>query len=573
MKNKVGINKILLLFGVMFIGLLCLSCVVFTVWLFARMGKNAAPKTVLNYGWDVVVNSERYSGIDLRTFTFRNIRKGDRITLNCILPENMSDDSTILVHLHYTDVIVYIDGEEIFREDTARYATGQPLGNGFYTVMPGPGSGGRKLSIVMRAGEDNAFSSIDSPEIWRASTFRQDYAADRIWYLALAFFFIVVGCSMALTTVALEFRRTYSPIDIFRLGNLALFAIALGIWIMGEMDLTEIFMEDIILKSEIKYFAFYLIPVFFVGYHFENDKSDRIATRNVIFGMAWVACALFFLLNLHQHMINGQSLRAHLSVSHALDAVTLILVVGTRIIDLKKGQGRRRISTYATLFTGIAAMIDLVRFNYLYYFSPNGGAGFSMNTIYVVMIFFVLSLFFDYMSGAINDAREEERLGIISKLAFTDPLTGFYNRQSAENYYDEVDYSGSRYVLVQFDLNYLKKANDTYGHDQGDRYIVQFAETLKLVFEGKGYMARTGGDEFVLVMLPEEDGDRQWLDGKLRDLNAILSGRDTGHSGLTMSTAYGVYDSKEGTAASVRDGLRIADNRMYEMKKEMKAGR
>ena len=40
-----------------------------------------------------------------------------------------------------------------------------------------------------------------------------------------------------------------------------------------------------------------------------------------------------------------------------------------------------------------------------------------------------------------------------------------------------------------------------------------------------------------------------------------------------MSTAYGSYDSFDGEAGNIRDGLRIADARMYEMKKAMKAGR
>ena len=60
---------------------------------------------------------------------------------------------------------------------------------------------------------------------------------------------------------------------------------------------------------------------------------------------------------------------------------------------------------------------------------------------------------------------------------------------------------------------------------------------------------------------------------KLKNLNAILANKDTGHSGLRMSTAFGSYDSAVGDAGDIRDGLRQADAKMYEMKKLMKAGR
>ena len=191
----------------------------------------------------------------------------------------------------------------------------------------------------------------------------------------------------------------------------------------------------------------------------------------------------------------------------------------------------------------------------------------------MLMVFFVLSLFFDYMSTTVRDAREEERIGIISKLAYTDALTGLNNRQSTERFFDSIDSDGEDYVVVEFDLNSLKKANDTYGHEEGDRYITLFAETLKHIFEGKGYIARTGGDEFVYVMIPKLENDRNWLQDKLKNLNAILANKDTGHSGLKMSTSFGAYDSIDGDARTIRDGLRIADARMYEMKKAMKAGR
>lgn len=51
-------------------------------------------------------------------------------------------------------------------------------------------------------------------------------------------------------------------------------------------------------------------------------------------------------------------------------------------------------------------------------------------------------------------------------------------------------------VIFMFDLNDLKKCNDTFGHDYGDRYIKMAAESLKKIFAGEGRCYRIGGDEF-----------------------------------------------------------------------------
>ena len=51
-----------------------------------------------------------------------------------------------------------------------------------------------------------------------------------------------------------------------------------------------------------------------------------------------------------------------------------------------------------------------------------------------------------------------------------------------------------------FDLNDLKKCNDTYGHDYGDQYIMMASEILKKLFALDGKCYRIGGDEFCALV-------------------------------------------------------------------------
>ena len=572
-KRKQSVVRILI------VAFICVCSVMYSWNLLVKLGADKGATHVLNYGWNLKFNSQSYSGVDLRSFYFDKIKRGDVVELSCTLPENIPFSSELLVPIHYYDVRAYLDGEILFEADTDRYESGQGLGSGFYTIDLPPASYGKTLKLVIRAGEDKAYTSLASPEIWRASTFYQDYAAGKTLYIALSFFFIVVGMAMIIMALAQEFRGTFAFADSVRFCSLSLLAMSFGIWIFTGMNLTEVFTRDIISKVDVNYISFFFIPIFFIGFHFESgrfkdEKGVRQARRrNILFGTVWLIGLIYIAIVVYRHYFLGESLRAHLLIAHVYDAFVIFLLVFIRCYDLYKGQNNHQISSYATIMTGFAALIDIVRYNYFYRLSPRGSAGFTISVTCVVMIFFVLSLFFDYMTTTIMDAREEERIGLISKLAYTDPLTGLNNRQATERFFDSIDASGDQYIAVQFDLNDLKKANDTYGHEEGDKYIALFAETLKTVFEGKGYIARTGGDEFIYVMTPKAEGDRKWVQNRLKDLNAILSNKDTGHSGLRMSTAFGSYDSMDDEAKDIRDGLRIADARMYEMKKEMKAGR
>lgn len=576
-RNKKSIVKTVIRLTVMsVISIISLGCMIY--WL-RFMYRDMGATHYLHYGWKLVYNGKTYSGVDLRSFSFGDTKRGDVVELTCTIPEDVTADSKLMVRVHYYDVRVYLDGELIFTADSDRYEKGLTLGSGFYMVDIGENTAGRELKLVFRAGEDNAFSSLASPEIWKADTFYQDYAAGNIYYLALSFFFIVVGMAMIVMALAQEVRRTFSFADSVRFSSLALLAMAFGIWVFTGSNLTEIFTDDLIRKVDVNYYAFYFLPIFFIGFHFETGrfkdekgiKQARI--RNTFYGIAWLFGTVFVTYVCYMHIACNVGLRRYLHIAHIYDVIVVALLVCVRVYDLIKGTNRHAISNYATVMTGVAALVDLIRYNYYSRYSPRGSAGFTMSILYIVMIVFVLSLFFDYMSDTVRGAREEERMGLISKLAYSDALTGLNNRQATEQYFDTIDASGEQYVVVQFDLNNLKAANDTYGHEEGDKYIELFAETLKHMFEGRGYISRTGGDEFVYVMLPKAEGDRKWLEGKLRDLNAILSNKDTGHSGLKMSTAYGSYDSFDGDARNIRDGLRIADARMYEMKKKMKESR
>ncbi len=555
------------------IGLFVLVGLGFVFLFIKNISGDVHTERYLSLGWNIEYDGKTYERKALADFSCKGIKRGETVVMSRILPPNIPLNAALIVHVHYAAVKVYLDDELIYEADVDRYEAGQHLGNGFYEIILPEGCTGKMLTLEYIAGEDGAFSSIERPAVWDHYTFRQDYAAQNIIILALSMFFIVLGCSMGVMAFAFEFRKIFAFLDIFRLTALGSFSLVFGMWILAESDLFEIFTSDIITKSDIKYGAFFLMPVFFIGYHLENVRDVKLKYKNIVFGLIMLLGTILYVTALIAHSLNDVSFRTFLPFAQVIDVLTIFSVIAIKIYEYSKGHRSNSISFYATIIGTFAAIFDLMRYNIYSYTSAHGDQGFKISTMYVVMVFFVLALLFDYMQSTVRDAREDERMGTISRLAYTDVLTGLDNRQSAEKYFDTVDSKGTPYVVVQFDLNNLKTVNDTFGHEEGDKYIELFAKTLKKMFENKGFVARTGGDEFVFVMIPKAEGERVWLENRLKDLNVILSNKNTGHDNVKMSTAYGMYDSLFGDAKNIRDGLRYADAKMYEMKKEMKASR
>lgn len=87
-------------------------------------------------------------------------------------------------------------------------------------------------------------------------------------------------------------------------------------------------------------------------------------------------------------------------------------------------------------------------------------------------------------------------------------MTKCKNRTALEWVYDGHYDSTQSIGVIMCDLNGLKKVNDSYGHESGDKYICDAAEVLTSCF-GTENVYRIGGDEFAVILLGEEEKNIQ----------------------------------------------------------------
>lgn len=160
----------------------------------------------------------------------------------------------------------------------------------------------------------------------------------------------------------------------------------------------------------------------------------------------------------------------------------------------------------------------------------------------------------------------------ITYLSKYDELTNLYNRRSFEEIFDKILKAALKYnepfLLVVFDLNKLKFANDTYGHLQGDNYIKSFVNKLKGFINESDILARYGGDEFIGIF---SNIELNALIEKFEDLNTYFANNPITLEGskITYSYSYGIASFPD-DAVSYTELIKIADERMYNYKENFK---
>lgn len=146
--------------------------------------------------------------------------------------------------------------------------------------------------------------------------------------------------------------------------------------------------------------------------------------------------------------------------------------------------------------------------------------------------------------------------------AITDPMTGLYNRRHfQEQLSKELDRSsryGKPFSYIIADLDFLKKINDTLGHQYGDAAIKHIANALKVTVRELDTAARYGGEEFV-ILLPETDTKAARIAAE-RICSAVREKEVEGIGTITCSVGVATYP----VDAEDRDTLtELADQALY----------
>jgi diguanylate cyclase (GGDEF)-like protein len=156
-------------------------------------------------------------------------------------------------------------------------------------------------------------------------------------------------------------------------------------------------------------------------------------------------------------------------------------------------------------------------------------------------------------------------------LSGTDPLTGLSNRREGEKRLAEdaarVRRGESTLTLAVVDVNNFKSINDTYGHQVGDAHIRHVADIIRRNIRESDWVARWGGDEFVLALHDASPfaATELVLQRIVRDLKDSPARMPQGGE-LVLTITIGA--TRHSGEADLRDLLAKADEALYEAKRE-----
>ena len=162
---------------------------------------------------------------------------------------------------------------------------------------------------------------------------------------------------------------------------------------------------------------------------------------------------------------------------------------------------------------------------------------------------------------------QEKELGAARHMAYTDSLTGIKNKAA---YIEDISIIEQKINegkldkvgVVVFDLNSLKKINDTKGHDAGDEYIKAACHIICERFKHSP-VYRIGGDEFVAILEGEDYENRRQL---LEEFSKMVD-EEKKHDGIVI--AIGSSTLHRNKDKSYMRVFERADKQMYKCKKQL----
>lgn len=154
-----------------------------------------------------------------------------------------------------------------------------------------------------------------------------------------------------------------------------------------------------------------------------------------------------------------------------------------------------------------------------------------------------------------------ERQEDLIRTAFTDQLTGLGNRGGFAHSLEEIWEQELPVTMAFIDIDNLKHCNDIFGHDEGNRYILQVSLYLKLYMKVDEAAFRLGGDEFAILSTIATEDD---LAERLKRCRTILLKNND--SEMPHSFSYGVSHADPALGEAPNRMTLDADHRMYDYK-------
>ncbi len=469
---------------------------------------------------------------------------------------------------------VYIDGECVYNPGFGESA--------FYTKSTGtrwncidikPDYLGKEIEIRVRAAYENARCGVDSFRIGGSAGIVLNIFAENLVSMIACILMMFVGLLLMIADIPINLGRKKGREQNHQLLYLGAFAISVAVWCLIELHILEIFFDDSRLLQMMSCCSLMLIPFALFLY-----LNAAIGFKNrFIIPVLCSLCTLGFLVSWVLHFLGIKDIHETLTIAHVniiFASVLLIYsIIKNVIIKNSKQSGTlyRMLKGIGLSSIGFAAVTDIIRY---YLGMTNDNAQF----VRIGMLVFTVCFGASSLEDTINIVKMGARAEFASMLAYHDGLTGIGNRTAFEEKLASLEENKDEKTtvgIVMFDVNDLKYVNDNLGHPTGDEMIRKAAEIISAAFEADGGECfRIGGDEFAVIIKGDSADDVKacYEKGMLIFDEQTKRHNSAADCKFRVSIAHGffIYNA-ESEVEHIEEAYKMADKKMYETKRAMKA--
>ena len=526
-------------------------------------GINPARITDVNdYVTSYVVRTDGTSEKGNKT-SYPTTQKGDKAVLlvSDIPALEDGEAAALCFHEWNMSVVAYYHDKQIYSNLEKTTQTKNIIGHR-YIVVPVPADyEGDNIRIELTNTQSSGESYVDMWMCSMSGAYKSMLSGHEISFsglIAIIFVSVLVVLMMFLMGII---SRKINPL-IF----LMLFLVLISCWNFGSCGFLYIMTDSILLSSLVEYAAIFLAPIPLSIYMYIKlrCKFPKIVLAICTIWFSALSVTTFVSWYMEMQVNYGMLLMSlHLSIMFMLMFYIISLIVEM----LKHKHHDMQLADWGFMICMIIAFLEFFRRDYVNYITADVLILRESLSVYAIAVLAVSNIA-SIASMYAKEFTEQMQKAQLEKMAYSDQLTGIPNRSGCYKKMDEMINEGRvDYTMIFMDLNYLKKANDQYGHETGDALLKNVATVISKVFSNVGFYGRWGGDEFIACV----PGDPEVANEIVARLNqAIRQANEENELPVELSVAVGCIYSSSDEPLMPADAVSLADHQMYLRKKQMK---
>lgn len=517
---------------------------------------------VMETGWTAEYHGTKYQGFKMSNISEilpNDMVRGDVLTLTHEIEGTASlSFPTLLIKTQYCAYDVLVDDELIESYGLKDFSVGNFIGCGFHFVSLPRGMDEHMLTLRLYESENKAFSGIYTPRLGNYSDLEGELMHSSVLIINIAYFLICFGA--VFFVIAFFFASVTKAVYAQMAGTIL--CIHIGLWVLfyNNISYNIIKTDD---GTFYEYMLLMLLPAsLFMMISFLDKKRVSLLRRVVL------ADVLFSMVVALLHVRNVVHIRAFRAVNYVMLTITVIysIVINYHLIFQKRGRRSSRSSKILAMgleILSLSLMLSIPLYLVKKYGSQPGG--FADTVVPIGSLAFAMAMLLNFLLFVTESYSRRDEYASLERMAYSDALTMLSNRAMADAMLEEIDDTPYDYCIISMDINGLKKVNDEFGHESGDRLLTRVSSVVSETFGKKGVICRVGGDELLGII---ENSEKLDVDTLIHNMTIRVNALNSEEDPINYSISYGVAYRHDCPGEDSHAVYMLADRRMYEFKRQ-----